>query len=59
MVLDYLLNVIQFLVAIGLVEALFLSFIGISLNDKPSIVDVIKLLCILGIMALIFYNALP
>lgn len=59
MVLDYLLNAIQFLVAIGLVEALFLSFIGISLNDKPSIVDVIKLLGILGIMALIFYNALP
>ena len=42
-----------------LLEATFLGFIGISLNDKPSIVDVIKMLGMLGIMALIFYNALP
>nr|WP_278678832.1 hypothetical protein [Clostridium paraputrificum] len=59
MVLDYLINAIQFLVSIVLLEATFLGFIGISLNDKPSIVDVIKMLGMLGIMALIFYNALP
>ncbi|MDU1586993.1 MAG: hypothetical protein E6860_15770 [Clostridium sp.] len=57
--MNLFINAIQILVGIVLVEALLLSFVSISLNDKPSIVDVIKMLGILGIMALIFYDALP
>lgn len=57
--MNLFINAIQILVGIVLVEVLLLSFVSISLNDKPSIVDVIKMLGILGIMALIFYDALP